>query len=224
METVLLAPEAGRPLPATILLDDTTLFEDNLQQNLDDAVEAILRVTKAGAMVGPKKCVLGTREAEYMGEKWTSGGYFRPPRDKLAALLELSSEQLADWPRAKLYGLLSYWRSYVPDFAARTAKLRELLSQDASPWGPEHADAVRKVVAAILTEVPTLNFDPTSPAILETHVGPKGLAAVYLQKDPGARRYLPVASYSQEITTAEMQKPVVALELMAAQEAARKLS
>ena len=31
METVLLAPEAGRPLPATILLDDTTLFEDSLQ-------------------------------------------------------------------------------------------------------------------------------------------------------------------------------------------------
>ena len=76
---MLLAPEAGRPLPATILLDDTTLFEDNLQQNLDDAVEAILRLTKAGAMVGPKKCVLGTWEAEYMGEKWTSGGYFRPP-------------------------------------------------------------------------------------------------------------------------------------------------
>ena len=83
---------------------------------------------------------------------------------------------------------------------------------------------MKKVVAAILADVPTLNFDPTSPVVLEVHVGPKGLAAVYLQKDPQARRYLPVAGYSREVTTAELQKPVVALELMAAQEAARKLS
>jgi hypothetical protein len=180
METVLLAKAAGRPLPATILLDDVTVFQDELALNLKDAVEAILRLTRAGAMVGPAKCKLGATEAEYMGEQWTSGGYFRPPTGKLAALLELTSEQLAEWPRAKLYGLLSYWRNYVPDFAAKTAKLRALLSQDAAPWGNEQADVVRHVVRDILADEPTLNYNPTQQVVLETHVGPLGLAAVYL--------------------------------------------
>jgi hypothetical protein len=131
-------------------------------------------------MVGPAKFVLGADKAEHMGEPWTSGGYFRPPREKLAALLELEPEQVAEWPRAKLYGLLNYWRGYVPDFASRTSRLRALLSADAAPWSREHQEELRAVVEAMLVDVPTLNYLPGAPIIVETHVGPKGLATVFL--------------------------------------------
>jgi hypothetical protein len=67
MESIVHDPQK-RPLPATILLDDTTTYHDDLDACLEDGVEAILRLTEAGAMVGPAKCVLGADEAEHMGE------------------------------------------------------------------------------------------------------------------------------------------------------------
>jgi hypothetical protein len=122
----------------------------------------------------------------------------------LEALLELGAQQLADWPRAKLFGLLNYWRGYVPDFAARTTRLRALLSADAAPWRQEHQEELESLVRAMLAEVPTINLLPGDPVILETHVGPKGLAGVYLQRDPKGGRWLPVATYSRELAPAEL--------------------
>ena len=51
METIVGNP-TKRQLPAMILLDDTTVYGDDLDQCLVDGVEAILRLTEAGAMVG----------------------------------------------------------------------------------------------------------------------------------------------------------------------------
>ena len=72
------------------------------------------------------------------------------------------------------------------------------------------------LVRAMLEEVPTLNLLPGDPVILETHVGPKKLAGVYLQRDPAGGRWLPVATYSRELTPAELQRPAVVLEAAAA--------
>ena len=75
---------------------------------------------------------------------------------------------------------------------------------------------LKSIVEAMLTDVPTINYNPEDPMVLETHVGPKGLAAVYLQCNLEGARWLPVASYSRELTTTELQRPVVVLEAIAA--------
>jgi hypothetical protein len=107
MEDVL----GGEPkLPVSILLDDVTVAGDDISKNVDDAAEAIERLCRAGAMVGLYKGVIGADEADFMGERWTSGGIFHPPTDKVAALLKLGESALASMPRAKIFGMLSYWR------------------------------------------------------------------------------------------------------------------
>ena len=54
---------------------------------MEDAAEAIQRLCAAGAMVGLYKGVIGAEESEFLGEVWSSGGHFRPPRDKVMALM-----------------------------------------------------------------------------------------------------------------------------------------
>ena len=92
----------------------------------------------------------------------------------------MSEGELSSMPRATLHGLLSYWRAYVPDFASRTTRLRGLLSQDARGWTPHHTAEVRKVLEFIVKGLPILNFDVKAPVALEVHIGPKGMAGVFL--------------------------------------------
>ena len=95
--------------------------------------------------------------------------------------------------------MLGYWRDYVPDFAARTEKLRRLLSKDAAPWTAAHTEEFKAVVAVLVASAPMINFDPTLPVVMEPHSGPKGVATVYLQQDPAGGRWLPVAAYSRAL-------------------------
>jgi hypothetical protein len=92
----------------------------------------------------------------------------------------MGEDQLAGMPRAQLYGMLGYWREYLPDFAARTVRLRKLLARDAAPWTPAHTEEFRAAVEALLATAPILNLDPTEEVVLEAHAGPKGLAGVFL--------------------------------------------
>lgn len=223
MEDVLCGPQVERPLPLSILLDDVATQDDDLAQNLEDGADTVLRLTAAGAMVGLPKCQFGVQEARHLGHWWTSGGYFRPPAGKLAALMELSEEQLTRLPRAKIYGMLGFWRDYVPDFAARTSRLRALLSRDAAPWTAAHTEELRRTVQALVEGAPMINFNPAEPVVLESHTGPKGLAAVFLQRDPQEKRWLPVATYGRELLMLERQESPAVLELTVVQEALKKL-
>src|SRR5512138_3840463 len=175
-------------------------------------------------MVGLPKCKFGMTECRHLGDWWTSGGYFRPPEGKLAALVELSEDSMASMSRSKLYGMLGYWRQYVPDFSARTARLTRLLRKDAAPWGPAHTEEVRAVVKALVEAAPVINFDPASPVILEPHSGPKGIAAVFLQQDPEAERWLPVAAFSRGLAVMEFTMSAAMLELLAIQEGLRRMA
>ena len=76
----------------------------------------------------------------------------------------------------------------------------------------------------LLDGAASLNFDPSSPTIIETHTGPKGLATVCLQEDLAAARWLPVASYSRVLEGLELWHPPLLLELIALQEGMKKMA
>ena len=174
-------------------------------------------------MVSPGKCHIAIKEGRHLGDWWSSGGYFRPPPDRMAILVALTDEQLEEMPRAKLFGMLSYWRDYLPDFAARTRRLKALLSCDSAPWTSAHTSEFRAVVRDLMGAAPHLNFAPGEPVVLEVHTGPKGLAALFLQADPAGGRWLPVAAFSRELLPIEMEHSAALLELITIQEALKKL-
>lgn len=174
METVL------QGLPVATLLDDVTACADTVVDCVDRTADAIVRLAEEGAMVGLYKGIIAAEEVEFMGEVWKAGGYFRPPAGRVTALLDLDEAALSGMHRASLYGMLSYWRMFIPDFAARTTKLRSLLGSDARDWTAEHTEEVRSALRSIAASTPTINFDPASPVQLEVRVGPHGMGGVML--------------------------------------------
>ena len=190
-------------LPVCILLDDVTCCANDVAQCVQDTVDAIVRLATAGAMIGLYKGIIAAEEVEFMGDWWSSGGFFRPMVDKVTALLELSEEALSSMHRPQLYGMLSYWRLYLPDFASRTARLRGLLGSDARSWTPAHTEEVRSALRVIAEGAPAINFNPTAPAILEVHAGPQALSGVLLQEDTAGKRWLPVATWSRALAGME---------------------
>lgn len=86
--------------------------------------------------------------------------------------------------RASLYGLLNFFREYVPSFAEVTEPIRALLGSDAKEWTAEASNAVRSVVKRIIESPRWLNFDPAAELRVESRVCRAGLAIVLLQRHP----------------------------------------
>ena len=64
----------------------------------------------------------------------------------MRAVLDMSEEDLANTSRARLFGLLSYFRNYCPDFASRVTPIIKLVSNDALPWTDVHSKCFRELV------------------------------------------------------------------------------
>ena len=76
----------------------------------------------------------------------------------------------------------------------------------------------------IVKGLPILNFDVKAPVVLEVHIGPKGMAGVFLQRDPLEARWLPVASFSRALAQMELSRSALYLEMVAVQEALERMA
>ena len=88
--------------------------------------------------------------AKVLGHQWTQGGYWSPCTDKIESLRHATGDQLQRMNRSSLYGLLNFYREYVPTFAELTEPLRELLGQDVRPWTRAATKAVQEVAGRII--------------------------------------------------------------------------
>ena len=100
------------------------IYGDNLDEVLEWTVKALTRLAKAGFMVNLRKSKIGVLKGQVLGHLWCSGGYFGPVPDKLIRLAKCSDSELARMSRPMLYGLLNWFKPYLPDFAIRAEPLR----------------------------------------------------------------------------------------------------
>ena len=71
-----------------VYLDDIAVYGDEQAQVLEDTLEVIRRLTKAGFMINLKKSNLVEDSAKVLGHYWLRGGFWAPNVNKLAALIE----------------------------------------------------------------------------------------------------------------------------------------
>ena len=222
VESVLNKP-GERRLQVVVYLDDIAVFGDDPAQVLADTEEAIRRLAEAGFMINMKKSQLVQPAAKVLGHRWESGGYWAPEPAKLEALQAMSDDELARVNRSSLYGLLNFYREYVPAFAEHMLPLRELLGSDVKPWTERAAAAVRLVLGRVLGSPKWLNPDLDEEVRVETRVSPEGIAALLLQRDPAApRTWVPVGGWGRELLPMERLDARVVLELKALREACWK--
>lgn len=73
---------------------------------------------------------------------------------------------LVKLPKGRIYGLLTYFRLYVADFAVRIETLRRVQSTIHSEWTPQHTELVKKVVTKILEDLLIISCSPDNPVIV----------------------------------------------------------
>ena len=133
VESVLRGGLDDRPLPVVIYLDDIAMYGDTQEQVLEDTLEAVKQLTTTGFMLNLYKSQLVQAAVQVLGHLWTSGGFWAPNVTKLATLIKKMDGELAWFNWASLYGLLNFYREYIPAFAKLVKPLRQLLGQDAHP-------------------------------------------------------------------------------------------
>ena len=114
MESVLCPNANEAVLPAVVYLDDIAVYGDTVEEVLAATVETMRRLARAGFMLNLKKCHLIEQSAKILGHNWSSGGYWTPSTAKLEMLRQKPHKELAKANRASLYGLLNFYRDYVP--------------------------------------------------------------------------------------------------------------
>ena len=152
------------------------------------------------------------------------GGFWAPNITKLAALIEKTDSELAQANRASLYGLLNFYREYVPAFAELVEPLRQLLGQDTRLWMPEGGECVREVVRCVIKAPHWLTADLSEELRMETRVSSHGIATLLLQQHLGKpRTWMPIASWGGCIEPLEKMESRILLELKALREGTWKM-
>ena len=138
------------------------------------------RLAKAGFMINLKKSHLCYKALKILGHHWTSGGYWLPEPAKLEALLRASEDELRKIPRSRLFGLLNFYREYVPQFSELSEPIRRLLGNTQLPWNEKATESVRSLCQIALAAVPWLAFDPSKPVHAETRLNPEAISLMLL--------------------------------------------
>ena len=132
--------------------------------------------------------------------------------------------ELAHFNRVSLYGLLNFYREYIPAFAELVELLRQLLGQDTHPWMPEAGECIREAVQHVISAPHWLNADLTAEPQMETGVSSHGIATLILQQHPGkSRTWMPVASWGCCLKPLEKIESYTLLELKALREGTWKM-
>ena len=188
-------------------------------------MEAIRHLTKAGFMINLKKSHLVKDSDKVLGHYWLTGGFWVPNVEKLQVLVTKTDEELGRMSHPSLYGLLNFYREYVPAFAKLVEPLRCLLQQDARPWTKQAAEAVREVARRVLETPKWLNATLDEELCMEVRVNVTGIAVILHQRHPQhPREWAPVATWGCCLEALEPSNSCVLLELKVLHEADYKLS
>ena len=131
VESILRGGPNDHPLPIVIYLDNIAIYGDTQEEVLKDMLEAVKQLAATRFMLNLSKSQLVQAAAQVLGHLCTLGGFWAPNITKLTALMKKLDGELARFNWASLYGLLNFYREYIPAFAKLFELLRQLLGQDA---------------------------------------------------------------------------------------------
>lgn len=202
-----------------VYLDDILIFGRSFeehQQRLDLVLSAL---EKAGLTLNVSKCIFATTKVFHLGHIIDEHG-IQPNPEKISALVNF---HISDVKSLRGFlGLASFYRRFVPEFAALAHPLHSLLKKNATwSWTPEKESAKNEIIKVLVSSPVLAHFDNNLEVFVQTDASSVGLGAVLMQD--GGEGLKPVVFISRRLTDTETRYHVNELECLAVVWALKKL-
>ena len=193
-------------------LDDIVIFGRTPEELLERIRMVLDRLRQVGLKVKPSKCEFFKTEVKFLGHMVSSQG-IEPLPEKL--------DTIRDWPVPRclrdvraFFGLASYYRKFVKDFATIAEPLTRLTKKFAKFEWSEEAQQAFDALKQALIEASFLTFPcPHAPCILDTDASDVAIGGVVSQMVDGEER--PIAFFSRVMNSAQRGYCTTRRELLA---------
>jgi len=196
-------------------VDDLSAFSGTFEVHLEHLRKFFGVIRESGLKLNFRKCSFARSEVKYLGHLIGCGRH-RPDPERTKAVTELKPPTTKKQLRQVL-GLFSYYRTYVPDFAAIAKPLTDLTGSrqpSALIWDSAQQLAF-EMLRAKISEAPVLQVPtPGQPFVLYTDANANTVACQLAQHDAVGAEH-PVAFASLKLTTSQCAWSVVEREAFA---------
>jgi hypothetical protein len=196
-------------------IDDLIIVSDTYEEHIEHVSRVLQALASCNLKIHPDKSVFGTNIVEYLGHNVVGTMGITMNEAKVEAIKTLPDPTNVPELRSIL-GFLTYYRHFIPGYAALSAPLSELLRKD-RPW--EWGERQRAAYATLKREMtqPGLvlrPIDPSRPLVVHTDWSVHGIGAVLGQRDDHGREYM-CAAISRSLNKHERNYPSYKGELLA---------
>ena len=169
------------------------------QAEHDAALAAVLhRLRETNLTLNKDKCKFNNTTIEFYGYLFSDKG-IAADRKKVESILNASNPRNATELRSFL-GLVNYVARFIPDYATKSAPLRELTKTNARwHWSSRHQQAVDDIKRKLTSRSVMAYFDLSKQTEVIVDAGPGGLGAILAQKQPGSNQFKVVAYASSTL-------------------------
>ena len=203
----------AEPEFVSVYIDDILIFSRTLEDHLHHLQRVIERVVEVGLKLKPTKCRFAQKEVEYLGHIVSCEGLKPNPR-LVVAVQEFPVPRTPKATR-RFLGLASFYRKFIPQFAAVANPLHHLTRRDTVfVWSPECQQAYQELKIR-LTSAPILAYPNFKlDFVLETDASIEGLGAVLGQFQMDNELH-PVSYASRALNGSERKYGITELETLA---------
>lgn len=195
-------------------LDDILVFTVTWEEHVESLRNLLLRLRETKLTARPSKCFFGFEELECLGHM-VGRDTLRPVTEKMDSIRSAPTPTTKRQVRSFI-GLASYYRKFIPDFAAIAVPLTDL-TKKGMPNKVVWEDAQEKAfntLKNLLSSEPVLRLpDLRKEFTLRTDASDLGLGAVLLQETDG--KLHPTAYASRKLLPRERRYAVMEKECLA---------
>ncbi|GFO48854.1 Pol polyprotein [Plakobranchus ocellatus] len=180
------------------VVDDLLIHTETWEAHVKTLSELFKRLQEANFNVRPVKCLLGSRTVDFLGHSLGRGtiGF----QDENVEKVRNASRPKTKREVREFLGLVGYYKEFVPNFAAVSAPLSDLVRKGQPNnvnWGDSQERAYNSLKVAV-TSKPVLQLpDVNKRFVLRTDASNRGLGAALMQEIEGT--LFPVAYASKKI-------------------------
>jgi transposase InsO family protein len=193
---------------AAVIMDDVLVWGKDMQEHNERLRATLQRASDAKLTLNKTKCKVGVPEVLYMGHVLTENG-MRVSEDRIKAIVDMEPPTTVT-ELQRFLGMINYVGKFIPNLAARTKPLRELLEKKVAwNWQHEHQKCMDDL-KQVLVEAPVLGYyDLKEPVTVSVDASSFGLGGCLLQNGR------PVAYASRSLNSAERNYAQIEKEMLA---------